>query len=414
MSADLPPLDEIGRMPGATPPPRAVDYPKGWSPCVVEAANVAEATTEAEVDDGTRRDERDLIAQMGLDPDVWRIIDGSLLVNRWQGMTGPKHDPPNELVWLRQFKFRVQRVDPLVHADVGDLIRLVRSRRKRPKPTSPPDGLTFLLCIGDTQIGKADGDGSAGTVRRWHGSLERQLDRLAALRKRYPIARLVTAYMGDLGEGCKDNYPGQKFTADLTMREQDGVLQELVYDTLDATVSTGVDVQDVLTAPGNHGEERDGGKAYTLPSDNRDIAVVETVHRGTVRNDNPRYSHVRWHYPQDEELTVLADLSGVRVLFSHGHQWKKGATPVDKFERWWRDMEFDERFQARLAVGGHYHHHYIRQTGVKTLFGCPALDGGSQWWQNLGGGCSPPGMLSMLVGDRVGPAECGWTEAVVL
>lgn len=373
-------------------------HPSGWDPHVEIVGDVATAVSEPTPQADANSD--DLIRGWQLDPAEWRIV-GNVNVRRWQ-----RYDHE----WLYYYKADLQRIDPTVAADTDALFKLIRTRKPRVtvRPSKCATGdVTFLVLIGDTQIGKGDGDGSEGTVRRWMASLEKTVSRA----KKMSPAQIAVAFMGDLREGCTGNYPGQKFTADLTVTQQDAVLQELVFATLDRFAAITPDLL-VMAVPGNHGEERDNGKAYTLASDNHDVAVVQTVARGIRLNRNGAFDHVRFLYPSDQELTVAVDLSGVPVGFAHGHQFRG---PL-KAETWWKDQAHAKTRvgDCDLLISGHYHHLKVAQGGQKTWIQIPALDGGSIWWENLTGQNSPPGMVSMLVGEGLGPAGCGWDDLKVI
>jgi hypothetical protein len=221
--------------------------------------------------------------------------------------------------------------------------------------------------------------------------------------------------MGDLGEGVCGNYPSQPFTTDLTMREQDGILQELIFDTIYRFASETDDLT-VIVVPGNHGEVRTDGKAMTLPSDNRDVAVVETVHRGIRRNENSAFDHVKFVYPDNQELTVCMELSGVPVAFAHGHQFGKGTSPAQKAENWWKDQAHGKTpcGDADLLFTAHYHHVIVNMNGRKTHIQIPSLDGGSQWWENMKAQVSAPGMTSVVIAEGSGPAQCGWSKLEII
>ena len=397
------PLDQFaGQMESEAAQHVRQKHPSGWEPHVEEFGDTATGITEPM--DNPSPKEAELIKGWNLVPEEWRIV-GKVNCRRWQGYDGR---------WLYYYKADLVRIDPLVHKDVDALYKRIQNFKCTPKPGAV-DGATFLLLIGDTQIGKGDGDGSIGTIDRWQHSLEGQIARFKELSKKHRISSLATAFMGDLAESCVGNYPSQQFTTDLTMREQDGVLQELTHDTL-SRLAPLVDDEYVLVVPGNHGEQRKDGKAYTLPSDNRDIAVVETVHRGIVLNKNHAFDHVRFVYPEGEQLTVCIDLSGMPTGFAHGHQFARGAGPAAKAESWWKDMSHNlvPIGDARLLFSGHYHHLLVTQNGRKTHVQIPALDGGSQWWENIKGQVSPPGMVSCLVGEGVGPHGCGIDDLKVI
>ena len=86
----------------------AVDRPafmKGWEPHVEQGAMTATAVSEImEVENA---DEATLIRGWGLDPDLWQIVPETLLVNKWQGMKGKKHN--NDLVWMYQYKAKLRK-----------------------------------------------------------------------------------------------------------------------------------------------------------------------------------------------------------------------------------------------------------------------------------------------------------------
>ncbi len=364
-------------------------HPSGWDPGVETCGDTATAISEPL--DTPNANEQDLIAGWLLDPGEWRIV-GNVNCRRWQTTRD------GESVWLYYYKADLQRIDPAVAADTANLYRLIRSRKR---PVLPPAGeSTFLVLIGDTQIGKGDGDGSEGTVARWLCSLEAQVAQCLRVKP----AAVVVAFMGDLREGCVGNYPAQKFSTDLTVTQQDAVLQELVFKTVDRFAQLTTDLT-VAAVPGNHGEERDNGKAYTLASDNHDVAVIQTVQRGIRLNGNAAFDHVRFVYPDSEDLTVALELSGVPVGFAHGHQFPTGGTAAQKAEKWWKDQAHNKTRvgDCDILFTAHYHHLLVGQSGRKTHIQIPALDGGSTWWTNKTGQHSPPGMVSVVVGD-------GWDQ----
>lgn len=371
-------------------------HPQGWEPHVEMVGDKATAVSEPTTDPDPK--EQDLVLGWGFDPDVWHVV-GKINCRKW--MTYDER-------WLYYYKADLERIDPSNHADVERLYQRIRS--KRPKVELPTGELTFLLLIGDSQIGKGEGGGSPVIVENWLSSLDGQILQLKMLRKAgFRIGRIVIGFMGDMAESCDGNYPSQAFTTDLTAREQDSVLQELIYETL-AKLAGLAEMVDIITVPGNHGENRRDGKAFTTPSDNRDVAVVETVHRGIRRNENHAFDHVRFLYPAGEDLTVCVDLSGVHAAFAHGHQFRGGASPAQKATAWWKDQAHGMTAvgDAEMLFTGHYHHLVVNQSGRKTHIQVPSLDCGSKWWENMTAQVSPPGMVSMVVGEGIGPAACGW------
>jgi predicted phosphodiesterase len=206
--------------------------------------------------------------------------------------------------------------------------------------------------------------------------------------------------MGDMIEQCRGNYPGQAFTTELNRREQIRLARRLLREWV---------VEFSKIAPhivfggvaGNHGENRnENNKAYTTPGDNDDVAVFEMVAEALMENDEA-FGHVNFLIPE-ERLSVVLDICGVKVGFTHGHLSSRGADPQAKQKNWLKDMAFSEQpiGDAKLIVTGHYHHTQVVDHGPKTWIQCPAMDGGSQWWENATGSRSTAGTLAFCVGQQ--------------
>ena len=363
-------------------------FPSGWEPRVTEGGDGAEAVSgvfESEPDEVA------LLEAWRMDPDVWSIVDGTLLVNRWQAASGD---------WLYQYKARlVRRISSRV--DVDELLAGI-GRWKAPKRLEGDCG-ALVVCLSDWQVGKADGDGTEGTVRR---IVESGQAVAAYARKLRPSAIYVVG-MGDLLEGCDGNYPAQTFTVELDRRQQTRVVRRLFRDFVIGLSRLGAPMV-VSAVAGNHGEHRKDGKAFTGPGDNDDLAVVEQV--AEVLQANPdAFGHVGFHIP-DDRLEVVLDIGGKRVGFHHGHIAGSGSTPQQKQQKWWQAHAFQQSLlgDADVLVTGHYHHLSVVDHGPRVHFQCPAMDGGSRWWEDRGGGRSATGTLTFTVD------QAGWDRLRVL
>jgi len=376
----------------ATPklPPRS--HPNQWA-AGIEIGEHGGTITTAPTEDGVV-DWVTIFAHWNLDPDQWEVIDETIKANAWDAQTSE-----GDTITLRQYKADV-RPKRAATLDVADLISEVKKwKPKQTTKTGEPG--TLLVCVADTQIGKGlESGGSDAIVSRWMGAVNETLGIIADLTKLGTRPdRCVVAFMGDLVESCDGHYDMQTHTTDLTRREQETVVRRLATK----TIRTFADIfphVDVVAVPGNHGENRRGGKAFTRFSDNADVALIEQSME--ILAENPGYGHVYWYQPPGEDLTVTLDLSGVRVGFIHGHQATRGATPTVKMLNWWQRMAFDEApiGDAQLLCTAHYHHAVSVQQGRKALRQMPSLDNGSQWWANTGGGTSPPGMWLGIISDR--------------
>jgi hypothetical protein len=331
----------------------------------------------------------DLIVDWGLDPDEVQVVPGSVQIRAWDANVGA-----GEIKRLRYYKASLERrTGPGVDAADLDELKKALLRRKpvKTKATSLSQG-TRVICLADLQIGKRDGDGVEGTVDRVVEGIE------GAARQAKGADRIVLAGMGDLVEGCGQHYAMQTFSVELDRREQVRIVRRLILRAID--VLAPLAPLDVISVGGNHGENRSGGKAFTTWSDNDDLAVFEQV--ADICNATDRYPDVRFGFPPDgDDLVVTVDCDGTGVAFAHGHQLSGGGSPSQKALRWWAGQGMGRLAagDADILVTGHYHHLVVHEGSGRTWFQCPAMDGGSDWWQHQTGNTSPPGMLSFTVGD---------------
>lgn len=390
--------DEIA---GAT---RKRQHPKGWEPGVAWDGTAGTLTTQPLEHEPGDALWRDLIADWGLDPATTEVVPGSVQIRAWDANVGA-----GEIKRLRYYRATIRlREDLADRADVDALCKL--ALRKKPASTkSHTGGSTFVLLVSDWQLGKGDGGGSEATIERILAAQDSAIRRVTELCKAGRVETVVVACMGDLIEQCSGNYPGQTFTVDLDRREQMQVVRRLLFRLVDILATLGVRV--VLAAvPGNHGENRQNGKAFTRITDNDDLAVVEQV--AEILSANPeRYGHVSTVLADGYNLVL--DCSGVNVAFAHGYQSGSGSNAQAKQETWWKGQALGNRpvADAQILITAHYHHFSCSEATGRYWFQTPAMDGGSEWWTEKTGQNSPSGILTMLVGADLGPRP--WTELAI-
>ncbi len=374
---------------------RTVTYPKGWEPRVEEHGDFAIAVSFPMPE--ANADERMLLEGWRLDPEFWEIIDESLVANRWQQKEGSD-------LWLHQYKARLRKRRAAAQANVAELLAGLSKYKRKPTAATGRADTGPVFCLSDWQIGKADGDGVEGTIGRIVDQIGKGEDLIDQWRKLgHPVDTLYVMGMGDLTEGCSGNYPSQAFTVELNQREQDRITRRLLRDAIIAW-SRKVPRMVVGCVPGNHGENRQNGKAYTGPGDNRDVGVFEPVAEALAQNDEA-FGHVSWVIPRDE-MTVTLDIGGRVTAFNHGHLALGGGTPSAKAKRWWEGQTFGGQpaGDALTLVTGHYHHFSVTDHGPRVWVQCPANDGGSRWWQDVTGAVSRAEMLR-FVSTPDGPDE---------
>jgi len=392
-------LDELKKIQSeiseAKRPPRK--HPEGWEPGITWNGNEGTITTMGGPLDQAA-DWSAVLKVWGLDPEHFEVIE-PILFNVW----GNPEGVPN-----RQWKGKVIRKTVERGVDLEDIIEEI----KKHKPGKPVvfDGSTALVVgLSDLQMGKGEGGGSAGIVDRFLAGIDEVEARWKELLKTgRPLDRLVVLGLGDLVESCEGHYAMQAFQADLDRREQVKVVRRLIVKALIQWSKFAPRIV-VAAVPGNHGENRQGGKAFTTFSDNDDVAVFEQV--AEILGANPEaYGHVTFVFPQDE-LTLTLDVHGTILGLAHGHQARKGGTTAAaKIRTWWKDQAYGMRkvADATILVTGHYHHLSILTEGTRTHIQAPSLDGGSQWFTETAGVKSAPGLLTFTV------SELGWDDLRVL
>lgn len=344
----------------------------------------------------------------GFDAEDYEIVEDSVRLNAWDVYS--KKDGVQRLYsWRARVRRRTDAYKLGEHA--LDLARQlvtdrVRPRKPRKRRSAPPSAL--VVPIGDTQWGKADGDGVDGTLRRYARCIEGVVERVAELRSSgHNLAELWLPGLGDLIEGCggDPNYPGQDHQVRLNYEDQRELAEILLLDTFDALAPL-FPVVKVPVVPGNHDEHRKGGKRATDDRDNACEGVYRQAARVLARDPKMRHLEV---ITAQGEMSLTLDVCGTVTTFCHGHKYGRGASPADKAHGWWAQQAHNLLRPGRstLLLSGHYHHLVVDQRGAKTFIQIPALDGGSKWWTDMAGADSPAGMISLVVGQG------GWSDLQV-
>jgi hypothetical protein len=389
--------------------PRRMDHPKGWEPGVAwdPTTGSGEIVVQSDRDPDPAIWDH-LIADWGLDPSRCTVVPGSVQIRAWDMNVGD-----GEIKRMKYYRATiVGRTASVDRPDVEALCAEVMKRKPR-KPVTVEYDRALIVCLSDWQLGKGEGDGSAGTVDRILAARDQLVERIKELKRvgRAP-SEIYLVGLGDLVEGCAEHYASQTFTADLDRAQQTRVVRRLILAFVDAVVDLAPRI--VLAAvPGNHGENRKDGKSYTnVATDNDDLTTVETV--GEILAANPdRYGHISVVLAQD--YTLALDVCGMVVAWNHGHTARKSGHAAAVMEDWWRGQVMGRQTisDADILVTGHRHHLVISESTGRTFLQCPAMDPGSAWYTASTGNHSPSGLLTFCVGRESYPSR-GWGDLCVL
>jgi predicted phosphodiesterase len=332
-----------------------------------------------------------LLAELGYDADLYQIIE-PVKISAWDVST----EDGTKRMYSYKAGIRAKQITQYRDDDYKDVVAQIK--KHRPMRELEGGDAVFVINLADWQLGKADGDGTHGTVKRLMRRFDLIVERINELKKAgRKIQKIIIAGLGDLEEGCDGHYASQTFTVQLNRRQQIRLLRRLLTQIITRVAKLAPEVE-VYAVPGNHGENRKDGKSYTTRGDNDDVAVFEMV--AEILSANPAaYGHVKFFLPEDD-IYMIAEAAGKQIGFFHGHVTPNGADPQKKIREWWKNQAFSKNAigYVDILVTGHYHHFSVIEYDNEAIhMQCPAEDGGSEWYNDLTGVDSRPGTLTFLI-----------------
>jgi hypothetical protein len=349
----------------------------------------------------------EVLRGFGLDPEIFVVKNDTVRMSKWQ-QSRRLDSGDRDIVRLYSYRAEfVRRMPDLEEVDVAALRKRIAawhpSKPKRKSDDTQPS--TFVVCWADWQLGKSAGGGVAATVDRIHESFQMTVDRIAELRKRRNIERVVVINMGDPIEGCDGNYSSQLASVELNQREQLNTALDLW-----AAGIMAIQPDEFASAMCNHGEwtrRGPGTKPVTTDSDNVGGYLADTLRRVFEGREG---APTKWSIPHDEMVTILS-LSGLDVAITHGHKIPSASKEVEWLKGQSIRLLREQGAEPRLWITAHKHHVDIRDFGAWWRMQCPSLDGGSKWYTDSSGNWSTPGTMTFLAG-RHDPR--GWSDLAIL
>jgi predicted phosphodiesterase len=375
-------LDELLNTPQ---PPRTPDtrrpvvFSQEWDATGLES--VVTAVTDTEVDQTKLHDF--ITERGGIIPDGYRavMLSAKYNPNAWTRETaydhqGRKVPAVTRGSWSYQFRIIPNTTKA---SQLEELVKLVN--KKPAKRNEVKHDEVFVFAMGDSQLGKPDGDGSEGTVRAWTQSLEVARRRWVQLGK----PTVLIAGLGDHLEGNQSQGGRNFFRSDLTVSEQLRLFRRMLLRTIDTFIEA--PTLTVAIVNGNHDDIQrfqttDASDGHATESA---IAVAEAI---ALNPD--RYGHVKIYVPGKDEDHLVLEVGGTNFVLIHGHQWQRG-----KAMEWWEKQTFNNHpaGAGHILIHGHEHEFQISSRRDRLVITTPALESESTWYKQKAGALGRRGVL---------------------
>lgn len=325
----------------------------------------------------------ELLRLAGLDPAAFRIVGK---VSQW---TKTHHDREDTYSFLFTFEAIGATEDAI------DLPALYAEGRRKPRARvkTTPTPRDTVAVIADAQIGKVASRGGTPEL------LARLAEKREALEAEFKRRRPEHIFLPDINDLFENFESGGNpmFTNDLSLAQQMDVAATEVYKFVELAAKYAPVT--VAVVPSNHTAWRRGAQNLGAPGD--DLGIF--VHRQVEKVAQAARLEATWEYPNHYDESMVVNVRGTGIGMCHGNQFRPGQAPA-----WWAKQTHGAQpvGQADVLLTGHYHHLTIIPTGRSPHTGrskwwiqAPTLDNGSDWFRNVAGDDSDPGLLVFDVTD---------------
>jgi predicted phosphodiesterase len=369
---------------------RQANHPNGWEPRLELHSTGGFLVTDPLADEP--EDWKDLLDNLlpeSFDKTKFNVDERyPIEVRAWDGEGGTKR--------LYYFKAKIKRLDVGTGVDLDELIEKAKKlsigkKKELPKVTNR----VYFQQITDLQAGQSDGDGVEGMINKvleLASFVKQDLDELK--KQGRPVDKIFIPITGDLVEGINGWYDMQTFSVQLDRRDQVKVVRRLLLEYIAEISKLGLPIH-VAVVPGNHGENRLNGKAFTTLNDNDDVAVVEQVAEA-ISYAHPENA-ITWSFPQRNRLSLTVEVLGWIVGLTHGHLARGGTGVEGRILAWFKSMAAvrDPIGDSDILFTGHYHHaRYQQLIGQTHWLQGGALCDRSDWFSQSAGLVSSPAIWS--------------------
>lgn len=340
--------------------------------------------TGIETTEPIRGDWSAVFARFNLDPAEFTIADDTVKMSSWQS-SKRTDDGDRDIVWLYSYSARFTRKSAESKLDLPALYAAAKSAT--PKSTPPYQERATVVVWADPQIGKTGSRGGTAELIARSTVIREKLD--ALLGERNPSQILIA----DAGDGIEGFESGGNpmFTNDLSLSGQLDTYGTELFEYINlAHAHAPVTVAGI---PSNHAAWRCGKQNLGRPSDDLGLFMHKQVQKVT----DAANMDVSWTRPAEYDETVSVDFYGTKIGVVHGNQFGPGQAVA-----WWQKQAFGAQAAASadVLVFGHYHSFSASVAGRNPVsgrqrycLGAPTLDNGSDWFRQVQGRDSDPGLM---------------------
>jgi predicted phosphodiesterase len=308
-----------------------------------------------------------------------RLVEMRHNTNAWQ-RSAQGEDATTTGSWF--YKFAVEPV--IVAAHVEDLVKLIRRRKAPASPAKGPG--VFHQLMGDTQLGKMDGDGTKGIVDAFIKSVDDGAREFKRLRSNRSLGLVSLAMLGDCGEGNQSQNGRNMWRTELTITEQYRLLRRLLLYSIDAYAPLAERVElDVVN--GNHDEVQ---RFQATRADDGHATESAIALSDQLAMNPAGYGHVKVFVPDKDESYITREVGSSTVTMAHGHQWARG-----KAMTWWSGQSFNWQAPgaAQFLFHGHEHEMSMQSKRDRVVICVPPFESESTWWRHKTGDVSKRGSM---------------------
>lgn len=361
---------------GVVAPPKP---PKGWEPRVELNGDSGEVTSTPQKD-GTLSDFSQILTEFDIDPEAFEV-DGPARISKWQSFSGE---------WLTSYKFKIKA--KASSRNIEDLIEIIKdvkpSRTNTSVISSFGNRYAFVFAAGDLQLGKSDGDGTEGIVRRYRESLQKAVNKVTELEDL--VGPILISWVGDCIEGMVSQHGKNARRTELSTTQQVKLLRRLMTETIKAFAPLTDDLR-VVSVPGNHDEAQREPVATDF-SDSWAVDALVAVSEALEFNPEA-FGHVKCEVVPFDELTTTIEIAGTKITHAHGHQWPRG-----KHWEWWSGQSWGGHApgEADILIAGHFHTGAYEQQNQKYYVRTPSFEKESTYFRHRTGLVGNPSAVTFL------------------